>query len=104
MFRIAFDPSRPLVASSTFQAGGETIKGGDVFDWRARGIPQIDALAMFRSGLLVHPAPQPADAGPSLEECKRKLDEPVSRTVSLPVENPFVVTPSQQAKKRRDRR
>ena len=58
MFRIAFDPDRPLVATSSFQAGGETIATGVVFDWRARGLQAVDALAMFRSGLLAHTAPK----------------------------------------------
>lgn len=56
MFRIAFDPEQPLVATSTFTAGSDQIAAGDVFDWRARGMQAIDALAMFRSGLLAHPA------------------------------------------------
>lgn len=61
MFRLAFDPALPLVASSAF---GD-VAAGDVFDWRARGIAEIDALALFRSGLLTHAvsAPSPTHAG-----------------------------------------
>lgn len=59
MFGIAFDPDRPLIASSSFTAGDEQIAAGAVFDWRARGISQVDALVLFRSGLLVHPIETP---------------------------------------------
>ncbi len=70
MFRIAFDPDRPLVATSSFKAGDGTVEAGEVFDWRARGMAQIDALAMFRSGLLAHPPslPATADAKPAVLE------------------------------------
>lgn len=53
MFRIAFDPDRPLVATSAFPDG--TVAAGETFDWRAKGLAEIDAFAMFRSGLLTHP-------------------------------------------------
>lgn len=62
MFRIAFDPERPVVATSTFPDG--TCQAGEVFDWRAKGLQPIDALAMFRSGLLTHVSPPPSQAAP----------------------------------------
>jgi hypothetical protein len=58
--RIAFDPDRPLVATSAFPDG--TVAAGEVFDWRAKGSTELDALALFQSGLLAHPSP--LDASP----------------------------------------
>lgn len=63
MFRIAFDPDKPLVATSTFPDG--TVQAGEVFDWRARGMQAIDAFAMFRSGLLAHPTCAEARSEPA---------------------------------------
>jgi hypothetical protein len=57
-----FDPSLPLVATSSFQAGEDAITGGSGFDWRARGISEIDAFAMFSSGLLRHQDELPSSA------------------------------------------
>lgn len=54
-----FDPARPVVASSSFATGDKTIAAGESFDWRARGMSEVDAAAMFGAGLLVHP-PQTA--------------------------------------------
>jgi hypothetical protein len=78
MLGIHFDPSRPVVASSSFQAGEDTIAAGDAFDWRARGMTELDARALFGAGLLVH---QPLKATPG-----ERVD---------------VETPSQQRKRRR---
>lgn len=61
MFHIAFDPDRPMVASSSFTAGEDTIAAGSVFDWRARGMTELAAFALFSSGLLYHPSSTPAD-------------------------------------------
>jgi hypothetical protein len=55
MFRIAFDPALPVFATSAFPDG--TVASGEQFDWRAKGIAEIDALALFRSGLLTHQTP-----------------------------------------------
>lgn len=66
MFRIAFDPDRPVIATSAFPDG--TVAAGEVFDWRAKGLQPIDALAMFRSGLLTHA--HAADAPNVLEQPK----------------------------------
>lgn len=55
MFRIAFDPALPVFATSAFPDG--TVASGEKFDWQAKGIAAIDALALFRSGLLTHQAP-----------------------------------------------
>jgi hypothetical protein len=59
MFRIAFDPDRPVFATSAFSDG--TVAAGEAFDWKARGLQPIDALAMFRSGLLTHERPRAVD-------------------------------------------
>lgn len=56
----AFDPERPVAASSTFDAGGESVPAGAIFDWRERGLTDLAALAMFSAGLLVHVAQPPA--------------------------------------------
>lgn len=50
-----FDPQRPLVATSAFHAGADVVAAGEVFDWRARGLSELDALALFSAGLLTHP-------------------------------------------------
>lgn len=55
MLPVAFDPDRPLVATSAFPASDRMVAAGEVFDWRAMGLPPIDVLAMVRSGLLTHP-------------------------------------------------
>lgn len=62
MLGLAFDPERPVAASSSFDAGGESIPAGAIFDWRARGMSQLDALALFSAGLLVHPVATTAPA------------------------------------------
>lgn len=83
MLQLAFDPARPTVASSSFQAGEDAIAAGDVFDWRARGMTEIEAATLFGAGLLVHPA---------------------SSTVELlvsPGERVDVETPAQQRKRKR---
>lgn len=76
MFRLAFDPLLPVFATSDFPDG--TAKAGEAFDWRARGLQAIDALAMFRSGLLTHAAPQPSappaavELEPAAQQRKRR--------------------------------
>lgn len=83
-----FDLNRPLIASSGFTAGDEQIAAGAVFDWRARGISEVDVYAMFRSGLLYHESElQPAKAALAV----------------TPSERVVVETPAQD-RKRRDRR
>jgi hypothetical protein len=52
MLRADFDPDRPLVATSAFPDG--TVAAGQVFDWRAKGLAQLDALVLFQSGLVAH--------------------------------------------------
>lgn len=73
MFRIAFDPDLPVVATSAFPDG--TVAAGEVFDWRAKGLQPIDALAMFRSGLLTHQTP-PAPEAPAPVVAPAKTREP----------------------------
>lgn len=81
----AFDPERPVAASSEFDAGGEMIPAGAIFDWRARGLSQLDALAMFSAGLLVH-------------------SNDLVDVRMTPSERVAVETPAQASKRRRDRR
>jgi hypothetical protein len=61
MLGLRFDPALPLVATSAFQAGELKVESGDVFDWRARGLTELDARTMFGSGLLIHPDPAMAE-------------------------------------------
>jgi len=83
MFGIAFDPDRPLVATSAFPDG--TVAAGEVFDWRAKGLQAIDALAMFRSGLVTHPpeAVTPLASG-ELEAAAPEAQAPVSAEPEAP--------------------
>lgn len=52
MLGLHFDPSLPLIAASAFNAGDTRVEAGDHFDWRARGLTELEALAMFSAGLL----------------------------------------------------
>ena len=61
MFRIAFDPELPVIATSPMP----DVAAGEVFDWRAKGLQPVDALAMFRSGLLAHASVLPPSAAPA---------------------------------------
>lgn len=72
MFRIAFDPALPVFATSAFPDG--TVASGEKFDWQAKGIAVIDALALFRSGLLTHQAPleQPQPETPTKARAQRR--------------------------------
>lgn len=81
MFRLAFDPLLPVFATSDFSDG--TVKAGEAFDWRTRGLQAIDALAMFRSGLLTHAASH------------------VIAVHVTPGERVVVETPAQQRKRKR---
>lgn len=93
MFRIAFDPLLPVYATSSFPDG--TVKAGEQFDWRARGLQAIDALAMFRSGLLAHAHALPGSGAAAL---------PSSAAVAFtatPSERVDVEPPPQQRKRRR---
>lgn len=53
MLHIDFDPDQPLVATSAFPDG--TLAAGETFDWRAKGLQALDALALFQAGLVAHP-------------------------------------------------
>jgi hypothetical protein len=72
MLRVGFDPNRPLVATSAFPDG--TCAAGEVFDWRAKGRTELDALALFQSGLLAHPSTldAPAAATPTKPRAPRR--------------------------------
>lgn len=61
MLGLRFDPSLPLVATSSFDAGGDKVAAGDAFDWRARGLSELDALTLFSSGIVTF-APAAATA------------------------------------------
>lgn len=64
MFGLAFDPDRPLVATSAFPDG--TVAAGEAFDWRAKGLTELDALALFSAGLVTHVVEMPGIADASL--------------------------------------
>lgn len=57
MLGLRFDPALQLVATSAFDAGDAVIAAGQVFDWRARGMSELDVMALFSSGLLAHSSP-----------------------------------------------
>lgn len=68
----AFDPDRPLVATSAFQSGDRVVAAGEAFDWRAEGLSQLDALAMFSAGLLTHAAAEPSAEAPKKRRSKQQ--------------------------------
>lgn len=61
MFRIAFDPSLPVVAAQPFTALGRKFASGDVVDWRALGITEQMLYEWWLATLVAHPLAAPAD-------------------------------------------
>ena len=83
MFRLAFDSERPLVATSAFQASDRVVQAGDVFDWRAHGMTEIEALALFRSGVVAHSIETP-DADALSNSDLERLTAPTTPTTPTP--------------------
>lgn len=55
MYRIAFDPSLPVVAASPFTAAGRKFASGDSVDWRALGIDERTLFDWWQAMIVVHP-------------------------------------------------
>lgn len=62
---LRFDPALPVIATSAFDAGDLKVEAGTVFDWRARGLTEIDAVALFSTGLLAHKSLEPSTTAPA---------------------------------------
>lgn len=61
MFRIAWDPSLPVVASQAFPIGDRTFRDGDPLPWREMGLLESDVFNMWRSGLVDHKNEAPTE-------------------------------------------
>lgn len=59
MHGLSFDPSLPIVATSSFMAGERAVSAGEALDWRAMGMTEIDLLVWYQAGLV-----RPADSKP----------------------------------------
>lgn len=62
MFRVAFDPSLPVVASKAFAVGERAFREGDAVDWQALGVTEQMLLDWWRAFLVHHPVVDPMDA------------------------------------------
>jgi hypothetical protein len=67
MYRLAFDPALPIVASQAFAVGERAFAPGDSIDWRALGVDEQTVLYWWRAFLVHHPietarAADPMDA------------------------------------------
>lgn len=47
-----FDFSRPVVAASEFAAGERVVRAGEVFDWRAHGMTEVEIVPLVRAGIV----------------------------------------------------
>lgn len=56
MLLLAFNPDLPLVATSDFDAGDRRVRAGEVFDWRSRGMSDVEVVPLVATGMLRHPA------------------------------------------------
>jgi hypothetical protein len=74
MLGLHFDPDLPLIATSAFHAGEIKVEAGDAFDWRARGLTELEAVALFSAGLLTA-ATSAAPIATSQAAVKQKLEQ-----------------------------
>jgi hypothetical protein len=88
MFRIAFNPDLPVVASSSFSAKGHRFATGAPIDWRALGITAQTLLDWWRAGQVAHPTKPAPVAG-------------VSKIAIAPAESVHVAPPRPRSKRRR---
>jgi hypothetical protein len=86
MFRIAFNPDLPVVASSSFSAKGHRFATGAPVDWRALGITAQTLLNWWRAGQVAHPT---------------KAAPVVSKIAITPGESVHVDPPKPRSKRRR---
>ena len=98
MFRIAFDPSLPVVAAQPFMARGQTFASGDAVDWRALGITEQMLYEWWLSHLVVHPL----DAKAPMQQGEKRTfivdGKPMEFTAGERVE---VETPAQRLRRKR---
>jgi len=67
VFRIAFDPNLPVVASQPFEAKGERFAAGSAVDWKRLGISEFVLRDWYRACLISHPVEAnttPVSVGP----------------------------------------
>ena len=64
MYRVAFDPALPVVATAPFMAAGVDIAAGDAVDWRAMGVTVEVLRDWWLAGLVVHPLDAVAAGAP----------------------------------------
>lgn len=89
MFRVAFDPSLPVLASQSFRVGGRAFQAGQVVDWKALGVSVEKLFDWWRAFLVHHPkhgkplAQPPADISDAELE---RLTAPTPTAVTAPVE------------------
>lgn len=50
-----FDFSKPVVAASEFAAGERVVRAGEVFDWRAHGMTDVEIVPLVRAGIVRQP-------------------------------------------------
>lgn len=103
MFAFDFDPDLPLEAASEFPTGDGIVRAGDAFDWRARGMSEIEVVPMMRAGLLVQrmPCGSTIDYSTAGERRTFVIDgEPVELTSGPAI---HVETPAQRDQRRKKR-
>ncbi len=68
-----FDFSRPVVAASEFAAGERVVRAGEVFDWRAHGMTEVEIVPLVRAGIVRQPSALEREAG--LDELAKLTEE-----------------------------
>lgn len=95
MFEIDF--TKPVVAASEFAAGDRIVRAGEVFDWRAHGMSEVEIVPLVRAGIVRQPTGlDPLDELAMLSEECVGCDEPAPAAA--------VQTPTQRDARRGKRR
>lgn len=77
--RIAFDPSLPVVAATSFDACGKSFAPGDAFPWRSIGVTEQTLADLWRASFVVFLPAAPVAEALLVEPPKPVVAKPARR-------------------------